>query len=358
MTEMLTTKRIAGLLLLATATLGGCKAKEDKERYNDLRRLRVLALKSEPAELLIGETATLSALVYQPNSASISYQWSWCPSRSGPDGAYECALTEDELREIWEALQGVDGGIDAGIDGGIDFPAYDLGNEATAEFTHFMSTELIQAICSAWASAQGADESAALLCHMGLEPSVQLIVRSEGEEVRAIKSLSLPMGGKGNPEQRNSNPEISDALALALVLEKTDAGPGGPNKDARTYEPIAPDSTLRGDTEYKVTISISEDQAEVFLPDKREGQEPPTERKESLYASWFITMGEAEQRTSFVDDHTDFRDLLDNHWAMPHTPLSDQAQLFVVLRDERGGVGWIEHTFDVDQPETEAGADE
>ncbi len=345
---MLPKKRILALLLL-TSVLDGCRAKDDKERYNTLERLRVMALRSEPADLAPGESATLSALVYQPENAPITYEWSWCPARGGSNDGYECAISEGELRAIWESL-----------DTGVEFPGYGLGTEATADFTHVLSLEIKQAVCSAWASSEGADESAALMCLMGLQPSVQLIVRSDGEEIVALKDLHLLDGGSkgGDTEQRNANPEVSTAITLALQIgggsnNESGNGPGrgSGDDDGQQYEEIEAGSTLEGNKRYKITVGVDEDQAETFLPEKREGLEPPTERKESLFLTWFVTMGGAEQRTSFIDGHTDFKDLIDNHWELPHTPLENQAKLFLVLRDERGGVGWTEHVFDVTEAE-------
>ncbi len=341
------TKKTAISLLLLTAVLNGCRgSKDDGERYNMLERLRVMALRSEPADLEPGESATLSALVYQPEGEPVSYEWSWCPARSGSSDGFECAISEGELRAIWDEL-----------DVEVDFPGFGLGTEPTAEFTNVLSLEVAQAICTAWAASQGADESAAFICLMGLEPSVQLIVRTEGEEVVAIKSLALLQGGKpGDAKQRNTNPEVSTSLALALSVTPAGGTGDGPRgvkseEDAEQYEVVEEGSALEGGRRYKVTVSVDEDQAETFLPEKRDGQETPTERKESLFLSWFVTMGSAEKRTSFVDGHTDFKDLLDNHWELPFTPLSTEARLFVVLRDERGGVGWTEHAFDVAETE-------
>lgn len=344
---MLTKKRILALFLL-TFVLYGCKAKDDKERYNRLERLRVMAIRSEPADLVFGESATLSALVYQPENASITYEWSWCPARSGSNDGYECAISEDELRAIW-----------AGLNTPVEFPGFSLGRDATAEFTHILSFEIKQALCSAWASSEGADESAALMCLMGLQPSVQLIVRSDGEGIVSIKDLVLLDGGKGgSANQRNANPEVSTAIRLGRQVadnssNESGSGPGRGSGDdnAKDYEEIEAGSTLEGNKRYKVIVGVDEDQAETFLPEKKEGLEPPTERKESLFLTWFVTMGSAEKRTSFIDGHTDFKDLLDNYWELPHTPLVNQAKLFLVLRDERGGVGWTEHVFDVTEAE-------
>ena len=70
------------LLLAAPVALWGCgDFGDDGERYEKLDRLRVLGIRSDPPDLVVGETATLSANVFEPAEREISYEWSWCPSR-------------------------------------------------------------------------------------------------------------------------------------------------------------------------------------------------------------------------------------------------------------------------------------
>src|SRR5688572_16864023 len=68
------------LVLVAGVLLASC-GDADGDRYEKLDRLRLLAIRSEPADLAVGETATLSANVYEPAGRELSYEWSWCPSR-------------------------------------------------------------------------------------------------------------------------------------------------------------------------------------------------------------------------------------------------------------------------------------
>src|SRR5210317_489159 len=95
---------IAGVVALAA----GCTAeiKDDDVQFNELDRLRVMAVRSEPPDLVAGETATLSALVYAPMDAPVRYRWSWCPARAGQSENFRCLVEEDELRTMLEGLGG------------------------------------------------------------------------------------------------------------------------------------------------------------------------------------------------------------------------------------------------------------
>lgn len=66
------------------------------------------------------------------------------------------------------------------------------------------------------------------------------------------------------------------------------------------------------------------------------------ERREGLRASWFATAGAfTAPRTGRGGDEEET--WTDTGWSAPAAP--DPVHLFVVLRDERGGVDWIARTF-------------
>ena len=58
-----------------------------------------------------------------------------------------------------------------------------------------------------------------------------------------------------------------------------------------------------------------------------------------------LGLGGGAERTTFVDGQSEFGELLDNRWRLPDTLNSSEVTLMLVLRDERGGVGWAEHRF-------------
>src|SRR5688500_17757616 len=82
--------------------LAGCgDTSSDADRVTTLDSLRVLAVRSTPADVAPGETATLSALVFEPDDGALEYAWSWCPARSDESGNFECSVEEEALRQAW-----------------------------------------------------------------------------------------------------------------------------------------------------------------------------------------------------------------------------------------------------------------
>jgi hypothetical protein len=317
------------LVLGASVTMAGCGLfGDDAERYEKLDRLRVLAIRSEPPDLRAGETATLSANVYEPARRELSYEWSWCPSRADAAGSFECNIPERALQRAWET---------AGLDG--PPPTYDLGTDPEASFTNPLTPALVEALCQA----PELEERLAAACFEGLEASVRLEVRSSEERLIAVKSVSL-LADDTPASERNTNPASDFLLSL-----RDDAG------DVI----VESDQPLRAGHRYTVVAQVDEAVAEPFTPTARPGEPEPRERRETLVMTWFVTAGQplapegddgfggdGNPRTTFVDGSNDVRDLVRNAWKLPLTA-GPSAELHLVLRDERGGVGWTTRAFDV-----------
>lgn len=329
-------------LLGVSLTLASCGSfADDTERYDELTRLRVLAVRSEPADLAFGETATLSALVFEPKDRDVSYEWSWCPSRADSTGGFECAITESDLAEAWDSME---------LPGAP--PSYDLGTEPEAQFTNLMAPELVAALCQSLIGgsdvSQELTEQLALACFMGLEASIQVKVRTSKEEITAIKSMSLLTMAVPDA-QRNLNPQLDFAFEA---------------EDQEDDSDIEGDDALRAGRTYKLHADLDDDTAQEFtpsspmLPGAESETEPEEPRRETLIASWFVTIGDivaakkddpfgGDPHTTFVDGHNDFDALLDNGWKLPLTA-DGEAQIYFVVRDERGGVGWTQRKFNVE----------
>lgn len=320
-------------LVLSVALVTACNIKDDTPRFNQLDRLRVLGVRAEPADLVVGESATLSALVYAPGDPDIHYEWSWCPARSGPEEAFTCAIAEPQLIEIWDALEP-----------GFDLPPYDLGTGETAQVWHVFPEEVAFGICEALMADEGSDRGAVLSCLKGLELSVRLRVVAGDDAVVAIKTVRLQVG-KPEPGERNHNPDPSGELQVRRSGDLAE---------------VKPDAPLLFDQTYDLRAGFEPEQAEHFTPDKTRGGTPPEPRRETLIMTWFVTMGTTTMegdgpkfgeggRTSFVDGSMQFQDVLENAWQLPFEDPRDEARLYLVLRDERGGMGWVEHRFDVQE---------
>jgi hypothetical protein len=314
-------------VLAASVLLASCDD-ADGDRYEKLERLRVLAVRSEPADLTVGETATLSANVYEPAGRELSYEWSWCASRGDGATAFDCNVSEPALQRAWAA---------AGLDGSP--PAYDLGTDSEVELTHVLTPALVAALCEA----PELDERVELACFKGLEASIKLTVRSPEEELTAIKSVAL-LASEAPDAERNVNPASDFDLTL---------------HDQEDGVVIESGEPLRAGHRYTVVAKVDERTAEPFLPRARPGEPPPAERRETLVMTWFVTVGELVDpdgdedtfaddfvRTTFVDGSNELDDLSRNGWKLPLTAGSSAA-LHLVLRDERGGTGWTTRSFDV-----------
>ena len=192
-------------------------------------------------------------------------------------------------------------------------------------------------------------------------------MRSGGDEITAIKTLTMLDEG-AMADSRNNNPDPTGNMKITLAGRELAAGEQlQPNS---IYEITAEfDRGMQCDSE----VSVADDCiAESFLPEKREGLDEPTPRRGTITMTWFLTMGGTEDEggsregtrdnagnrhsseykggdtTSFVDGG-ELRKLLENIWTLPFVPEDDQAQLFLVVRDERGGIGWTSYSYSVER---------
>lgn len=317
------------VVVAASVSLASCGAfGDDGDRYEKLDRLRVLAIQSEPADLNVGETASLSANVYAPAGRDVSHEWSWCPSRSDSEANFECNISERDFGRAWTA---------AGFEGSP--PSYDLGTEDEVQLTHVLTPALVTALCEA----PDLDERIEVACFTGLEASIKLTVRTSDKELTAIKSVALLMSEAPDAE-RNANPTSDFELTL---------------RDHEGDVVVEGDEPLRAGHRYTVIANVDERTAESFTPRPRPGEPPTGQRRETLVMTWFVTAGELASpdgdddglgddfaRTTFVDGRNEIEDLVKNGWQLPLTAGSSAA-LHLVLRDERGGTGWTTRSFDV-----------
>ena len=167
-------KRYSGKLAacpLLFALVCGC-AGEEFDPFNRLTSLRVLAIKSEPVTPGPGEATTLSSLLYVPEDQSEpELAWSWCPFPGSPDEGYPCETDEHSLGELGEVLQ---------------LPPLELGTGATATLENTLDPEIASLFC------QGeADASALPYCDEGFPVQVKLRVKTDQDEVVAVRKLVL-----------------------------------------------------------------------------------------------------------------------------------------------------------------------
>jgi hypothetical protein len=306
-------------ILVAAWLFTACS--DDLARYSHLDRLRVLAIASEPATPAPGETATLSALTFAPAAAPIAYHWSWCPVSTSASEAYACPFDDADTARFFGRV--VDPSVASGL------PKLDLGTASIASFTNPFSEAALSSLC-----ASGLDTPAYsrdLDCQDGFPIMVVLDAAAGAERLRAGFVLRLPVGSAGDG---NLNP-LPSGLALA----------DQPLTDAPTSILVSPGETLA------LRADIDDQAAETRAIPPSEGG--PGLRRERLTTSWFVTAGDVDKdRTSFIEGETTIADMGQNQWTAPTRelwPADGKLQIAVVVRDDRGGMGWMSRQVDLVQ---------
>jgi len=170
--------------------------------------------------------------------------------------------------------------------------------------------------------------------------------------VTAVKRLVL-LGQDVAATERNHNPNPTGELLVRDIAEDRWIEEGG---------------ALAPGHEYALSLVLDESASEPFLASELPAAGTDTLRRETLVLSWFASDGSfpraggfgdgdgpiggsGGERTTFVDGQSDFGTLLANQWRLPRTLAGGESALVLVLRDERGGVGWAEHRFAIEGSE-------
>ncbi len=297
--------------MVGAALVSGCG--DDLAPYSRLDRLRLLAMKAEPASPLPGETAALAALAFAPAGEAIAHRWSWCPVPAPADQGYACPLDHATAARVLGPY------LDPGLAGAL--PSFELGAAATASLANPFSAAGLDALCAAGIATP--DYAASVDCEGGFPLTVVLDLHTTAAALRAGFVLRLPTTAA--PE-RNHNP-----APAALLLGGT----------ALTEPPL----TLAVAPDQRLELSADFPAAEAELRSIPAYEGAPGQRLERLTASWFSDHGSIEtDRTSFIDGETTLADLARNRFTAPAAdawPADGLVELAVVLRDDRGGAGWL-----------------
>lgn len=284
---------LAGLLLAA------CDS--DFEPYGELSSLRVLAIGSTPATLAPGETALLTPLLYVPGEEPVTSSWSWCPVEALDDDGLSCPLAEAEASLALGATV-----------------TYDLGSAEVARFEHSFEPASLARFCSG--AALAAASLGAIDCSEGLPVQIRHRVSSASDSVESVRRLRLRFSTE---QPSNENPVVDGVSALV-------AGTPLALDDAATV-------LLPRETEVELEATLTESVAEPLPAALGE------RTREQLVLTWFIEAGETRYgRTSFVEASLPLARALRNTWTLPSATehAAAEARLIVVVRDDRGGVGW------------------
>jgi hypothetical protein len=298
----LTTLFALGVL---AAAFCGCGASFDPPTR--LTKLRLLALQATPVNPAEGEATTIAPLVYSPSDAPMELTWSWCPLLGGANDGYVCPLSHDDASAMLAAA-----GVTAPL------PSFDLGGGPTASFTNPFSPALLAALCETGFDGQTLD------CKGGFPIRVSVRVTQGTAEQSGTTVLRLPLAAGA---VSNANPVLG-AMSVDLA-----AGPQALDDTGSVRVPRVQDSLLH--------VAIDDSQAETYVGTGLDGGTATL--RETLLFSWFSELGDFhDARTLFIDGDNRLADTSADKWKPPATreDARPTSRLIVVVRDDRGGVGW------------------
>lgn len=286
------------LLLSWAALLAACSP--DFERQSQIERVRVLAVKAEPAELTLDpslstlpEPVVLSALAVAPGGRPVTVTYSLCKPGNAYSAELDCpgkdgvALPEGKLDLLDPALQ----------QALLDFASAATGTGNTGQPLDLNDPKV----------------------RAQLEAGVPMFIGYEASD------------GSGTPEGVERG-----VRRLTVKLTAT------PNHNPKLADVLRGDATLSGtlplDTEVVLQPKLADGSAERFTG-------TDGEQTEQIFYSWFATGG---------GEVKEFRSLepVDGKPGDPTTKYqtpkeAQRVTFYVVARDGRGGVDWLERTVDV-----------
>ena len=294
---------------LVAASLAGCGASFDSPIL--LTKLRLLALQAAPVNPAQGETTTMTPLIYSPSDAPLELAWSWCPLLGQANDGYVCPISYDDASTMLAAA-----GVTAPL------PAFDLGTGPTVSFTNPFPPGVLATLCGAGFDGQPLD------CSGGFP--IRISVRlTQGDAVQlGTTALNLPTEAGA---VSNANP-VPGPLSVDLA-----AGTQTLDDTGSVQVPRVQASLLH--------VAIDDGQAETYVGLGLDGGTATL--RETLLFSWFAELGDFhDSRTLFIDGANILADASADEWTPPATRVDARptSRLIVVVRDDRGGVGWTTAT--------------
>jgi hypothetical protein len=269
-------------LSLAMTLLLSCGCNSNFDKASHISGLRVLGVRAEPPEVAPGATTTLTPLIFDSVSETATIDWAFCTKSSGPSGP---AIDPDCLNNETAPY------------------LVPLGSGLTITATVPMLT----------LSDFGAPDETE-----GVYLPVRARIRTPSDAIDAIYQLRIHLA----PTVPNQNPTLTglfqgDGTAMPL--------------DEKTPVPVQANGQLMlhsGFTDAsKESYPILDSMMNVKMV------------PETLSLSWYASAG------SFSDDSAG-PDVPNTYTADTNLPASGSAiDLFVVGRDDRGGIDWLHRTL-------------
>jgi len=279
------------LLAFVSFAIAGCSNNLPKQSIID--KLRVLAVQSNPAELVVADSlpaVTLTALAIEPSGAAIELQWALCPLPANlpPPASLDCPGS------YGIALPQNGNGV----------ARLDLADPSAQPFWDVL-----------YRTADGTpltDEQRAATLASGTTAVAGFSARAGGEELDGF--AEIPLRGAGAPI--NHNPSLTGLLVNGVELPENGSGVLAAGLKVR-LQPV-PASDAKEDTGNGL---------------------------EALNFSFFATDGDVASLRS--TDQTSTGEPADSSIDYTAPSTIGSVQLWVVIRDGRGGVGWITRSVQV-----------
>lgn len=290
----------------ATLLLACAACATDLEKQSDVVKLRVLAVRADPAELVVSgggipPRATFSALAVEPSGAAATVRFALCTDQNpAPSPTLDCPGTQ-----------------------GVDLPptsatsaVFDLGDP---RFLPVLS-----------ASVDGGTPDPAIL-----QQGVPVVIGFEATAPAHTEPDGGPAGADGGL--------LQIVRGYTTIVVHDDSRPANRNPELVALR-IGPDGGVDLAADGSNTVPANSVQRLTPVP-ARDAKEPTADGPEKLGYSFFATAGSLSSLRS--TDTTVTGEPADTFvdWTAPAVPGS--PTLWVVVRDGRGGTGWLERSVSV-----------
>lgn len=265
-----------------------CTADELAQAW-EIDRLRVLAVAAEPAEPRPGDHVTFTSLVVSPDPVA-AVVWTVCADPESDE--FGCASGIDT-----SALSGDPESFDVE-----DFEAAGgIGVEPYFAPEWDVPAELLDSL-----------DAAARL--EGVTSLINLIAIPEGED---LDESDLEIAFKRVPVSLAPTPNRNPSLTGFRI---------------DGYEiPVGAVASIAAGQTYEIEPILAEDAVETYTYRNKSGEDE--EREEEPYLSWYLVEGTFDQANSLYPH-------LSVNYTAPSEPAAESGDLWVVIRDRRGGMGW------------------
>jgi hypothetical protein len=332
------------LMVALICVIGGCAG--DVPSPTLVEDLRVLAVRADPPEVLVdrdGAAAQVSfqALVVDPRGPTMAWSWGFCPVESSEtcgDFAARRAQAPAEFQPVLDAARTEQRAGQSAPDPvtralGVDPFDVQIGPDL---FAYHLESSGLGLGNGSWVSAVLALEAGpeVLQAQKRVVLNARDLSRWNPELAAFGWQVCAPGGGPDGcvplaPRTANHNPAIASVEVARSKLADAPFAPSpegpltvAPGEVIRLRPVLAPDAEER----YQTVESTLQGSDLVVV-----------DHTEEAVVSWFATGG----KFGSVQTTPQLTRTLDNTFTAPTTPPPDgRLSVYLVVRDQRGGVGW------------------